>query len=31
LGDLAIKEGGPISVEGWFEYFNNHKYDNLGE
>jgi hypothetical protein len=29
LGDLAIKEGGPISVEGWFIYFNAHKYDSL--
>lgn len=29
LGDIGIKEGGPISVDGWFVYFDTHKYDSL--
>jgi hypothetical protein len=29
LGDLAIKEGGPISIDGWFNYFDRHKYDPI--
>lgn len=29
LGDVGIKETSTISVDGWFRYFDLHKYDSL--